>query len=589
MAAAFFFALPSLAVGFFADDYILRAVLHHALPINPPWYDLYFFVPAGAEAHRAAMHLGEFTWWTAADLKVHLFRPLGSALIAFDEHVFGDAAAGWHLHSIAWYLALVIAVAGLYRRVLPRATGTVALFLFAMCESHVQPYGWPSSRHATVAAFAGVLALHAYLRDCDESWAPGRWLAALGLAVGLAAGETAVELVPFGLSFALLGPVSPGRDWRARLIAALPALGVVVGYVALYKLGGYGVAHSGEYVDPATSPFAFAFAALTRVPLFLADAVVLVPADFGVIFPVGPLIAVGVVAAAALALLYRACRPAIPEEERLALRWLVPGALLALLPGVGGFPGARLLLVADIGFAALFGALLPRAFARIAGQAGLVLWARRVGGGFLATLHFGFAPLLMIAATLNATRMARANESVAFDADLGSASRARAFVLAASDPMVAIYPPALIAVRSPERLSCWAVFSVAKSSHVLTRTGVSTFTLEPVGTTLLHGAFEKLYRPDDEPMQVGDGGEILRRDRPRRRASGREAFADCDRSRRAARVAGGAPARVEGGAAAPVEAPRGRRAGRARVESGTDGSSLSVWLTHRTTHRNTRT
>ena len=38
---------------------------------------------------------------------------------------------------------------------------------------------------------------------------------------------------------------------------------------------------------------------------------------------------------------------------RTALLWLVPGALIAILPGLGGFPGARTLLLPNLGFAAL--------------------------------------------------------------------------------------------------------------------------------------------------------------------------------------------------------------------------------------------
>jgi hypothetical protein len=59
---------------------------------------------------------------------------LASVLLSLDDRIFSDVAVGWHLHSIAWYLALVVAVAGLYRRVLPRATATIATLLFAVCQ-----------------------------------------------------------------------------------------------------------------------------------------------------------------------------------------------------------------------------------------------------------------------------------------------------------------------------------------------------------------------------------------------------------------------------------------------------------------------
>ena len=59
---------------------------------------------------------GPAPWFTDPASKLHFLRPLSSLLLAADHALFGRHAAFWHAHSIAWYAALVLACAALYRR-----------------------------------------------------------------------------------------------------------------------------------------------------------------------------------------------------------------------------------------------------------------------------------------------------------------------------------------------------------------------------------------------------------------------------------------------------------------------------------------
>ncbi len=87
-------ALPSLGIGFFADDYSLIGELEHRFTYNPRWWDLYQFFPGGADLTRRMIAGGDDPWWSAPDLRLHLLRPLPSALIALDHAVFGRWALG---------------------------------------------------------------------------------------------------------------------------------------------------------------------------------------------------------------------------------------------------------------------------------------------------------------------------------------------------------------------------------------------------------------------------------------------------------------------------------------------------------------
>ena len=500
----------SLALGFYADDYVLRAELGGTFPMSVSWWDLYRFVPGTLEGNRAAMAVGGLPWWAAPELRLHLVRPLASALFALDRALFTSAPLGYHLHSIAWALAMVAAARLVLRRVLPGPTGTLALFLFAVNEGHAFTYGWISGRHLSIAATFALIAIYAFVRDREDGWRAGRWIAALALSAGLAGGETALGAVAYATMHVVFTPARASRDGDARardsrVAAAAPSLVVLALYVVAYRVVGGGAAHGGGYVDPISDPWGFLTVSVKRLPILLGDAVLAVPAEISNAVPNAPLIALGVVAAAFVAWLYRACSSSVPRSERAVLRWLVPGALLALVVGLGGFPGARVRLMSDVGIAALFAVILRNGF-RSRKDGGAPLVFRRAGAGLLALVHVVVAPLALVANLRVNVGVARDVDAIAAEARraLNAPPAKRVFVIGASDPMVMIYPAAVLEAESPGVVSCWSVLSAAKTSHRVTRLDASTVLVEPLGITLLNGAFETLYRSPREPMHVGD-------------------------------------------------------------------------------------
>ena len=483
--AGFALALPSLGLGFCIDDQGFRAVLEHSGRSRLA-YDLFRFAPDTPGAHEYMVTRGLLPWWAAPDLKLHFIRPLTSLLFALDDELFGANPLGYHVDSLLWTAFLLVAAAAFFRRVLPPVPAALALLVFALRAAHVQPIDYISARHVLVAAAAVALGLALLARGRPV-------LAALAFVVGLLGSEAGLAGPIFWASAALFGPR------RRREVLAPVALVAV--YLVAYHLVGGGARASGAYHDPLADPLGFAGVAAVRVPALLADALLGVPAELALGGSEVTLAAVGLGAALLVGFLLFCARP--DDEERAALRWLVPGALGALVIGCTGLPGGRVLMLPDFGFAALLGVLLHHGFA----ATGRARVARAAGTALLVLQHVVVAPVANVLSLARLGRIARGIDRVAATAEIDAPPARHVFIVGASDPAVYLYPRGVLAWDEPRRARCFLPLSGARSSHRLTRPmcgDEKTISLEALDRPLLDGSFDQLFRAPDRPLAPGD-------------------------------------------------------------------------------------
>jgi len=513
-----FLALPTIAIGFYADDLMLTGALERRLPFNPPWWDLYRLIPANA--HAAQLEHGFVPWWSAPHLHIRFVRPLASALLGIDHALFGDAPLGYHLHSLVWWAALLAIARVAFEAWLPPPTSTLALAVYAFSTAHGYPVGWASARHELVATVcvAGGLAL---MTAGGGETATRRWRALGAFVMGLAASEGAIGGLAFAVMLDVAGPAAAFRSWQARLRRAAPWGLTALAYLACYASVDGGARESGGYFSPLASPGRFVQVGILRYPVFLANALAGVPAEFAVIGAARAVAILGVVAAGAVALLWRLSRDRVEAKERDAIRWLLPGALMAVAACLGAFPGARVLEIGELGFAALIAVILRHAFSR-----GPHAALRRSIGGLLAALHLVLSPLAVLANLAATVQIRQKTDLVAEQAAAAIEGADHALLLAASDPMVSVYAPLKLASGGRAH-GCWSWISGAKADVRLTRTSLSTVTVEPLGITLMNGPFETLYR--DPAIAFHEGDEV----------------AVCGETVTVRRVEGGLPAAIE--------------------------------------------
>lgn len=347
LAAAFGLAELPFA-SFMADDLMQLAVLERVTPcewIGPlDLYDLADGVPAHT---RAMQDAGAVPWFFDAHVTMAFFRPLTSALLAFDHAVWGLRPVGYRLDGALWFVVLVAAVGLVLRRGLPGPLGGLALLIFTIAGVHGM-LAWNATRHVVVGGALGMLALAAHVRARETRWRAGGPLAIGALVLALCASEAALAAAAYLFAYEALA--APGSA-RARLRAAAPALVPCLLYVVGYRLAGYGTSPGIEYVDPLATPAAFLLALPGRW-LVLAGALLSgVGADVWTIRPAlrPALVLGGAAIVCAFAMAWRMAWHDLDPAARRGVRWLVAGAAASAVPFAGAPLGARCLVLPMIG------------------------------------------------------------------------------------------------------------------------------------------------------------------------------------------------------------------------------------------------
>lgn len=500
--------LPTLWVGFYADDYSLIAEIEHKVPsyAHRLPFDLYRFASDRVEVDRLIRD-GPDPWFADPSSTMHFCRPLTSLVFALDHSLWGYSAVGYHLTSVLLYTALVLCVGVFFRVVLnvrgsgPAAvTATLATLVYAIEAHHMAPLAWISSRHYVVAAIPAVLGLAAHVRFVRDGWRLGAWLGPLGIVGGLLGSEAGMGAVVYWLAFDAFAP-APGRSSpRSRLLSGLPVLAITAVYVGLYSLLGFG-SRGGAYFDPTKDPVGFLRAAVQRVPMLVGVSLSGIP-EVAPAVAAAVFVVLGFVVVLIAYALYRLARPSLCDAERGALRWLLPGALFSLVL-MAGPPSGRLVLFPSIAGAFFIAVLIYRGTQQLA-TVGPQL-ALRVGRGFLVAMHLVLAPLALVVAAIQLAGNARQESEAFYRTDFDHSAVRQVMVLAAPD-LTAFYAGMVAQVLQPGPPSAWHILSMANNDHRFARTGAASFRLDVLGHA--QSSSQELFRSPNTPLHVGNRVEL---------------------------------------------------------------------------------
>jgi hypothetical protein len=476
--AALCLRLPSLAQGFWLDDYGYVLALEEPLAgtgePTPPWklYDFGGVPQVGTPLHE----LGSYAWWTDADWRARFLRPLTSLSLALDHAVFERNALGYHVTSLALFAALLALLPRLYVALgLAPGAALLATLLFALEDGSAVVSAWIANRNSLIEVLCGVLSLSVLAR-AERGRAPPAGRVALALscaALATAAKESGVAV------FAAIALWLELRHGRAGRAGAAWALGLAALYVGGYVALGYG-SNCLFYIEPWREPLAWSArlattAALAPVGLtlpFFIDAFFL-DERLRTLVPV-----IGLVSLALVVLVGRSARhhPAAPFLAGLACLWL--------LPQVGAPPSDRLLFGSMVGWAPLVALFLADAWQRRA----VARRALRYAAAALACLALFLSGAMLALSTLAMNRMASALRGAITTADVGAPALGRrdVFLLQASPTLfIGLVPSSAWYVETGDMDVRWWPLQMDALPLAWTRVDERTFDLASRGRPFL--------------------------------------------------------------------------------------------------------
>jgi hypothetical protein len=287
---SFAFNWPYLTSGFQGEDYIFVAMYRQ----DPLPYSR--LLGLWAESDCPALTT---IWWFEGHGGPVFWRPLPSLLIEGSVRLFGERAFPLHMLSILIHGLVGGTLFLLVRQITARPlTAFFAGLFFLSCEDHTMGVGWIS----TVTDLACVLFVnlsllsHVIWLQTRRPWALGATPLSLVLAMlskesGVVAPLTIVLLtllMPKGRETA----VPSSSSWGARLKAFFgnwlswaPATVILVAYLAVYKLIGFGGFTTGMYVDPLANPGGYAAHLITHLPVMWLATLSPVPPSAAMFWP----------------------------------------------------------------------------------------------------------------------------------------------------------------------------------------------------------------------------------------------------------------------------------------------------------------
>jgi hypothetical protein len=347
--------------GFLGEDYIFVGMLREEpLPFSR-WLGFW-----SSSDYPALTSL----WWFEGQGITPFWRPLPSLLIEGSILLFGERAFPLHLLSVVVHSLVGGTLFLLVRRLTGRPlVAFLAGLLFLSCEDHTMGVGWISTVTDLLCVLFVNLALLAH-----ASWLEKRNTSALlaslaALVLALFSKESAVVAPLAIVLMSLLMPrgreaQSPGdglsarraartgllRDWRSWM----PAILLLLAYLALYKLVGFGGFTTGLYVDPLSNPTGYLTHLVVHLPVMWLATLSPVPPSIAMFWPA----AIALLALAGTVLFVIWMAGLWPLRRRALVVWALGVYLIALLPQMATDAGERGLYFPMIGASILLALLM---------------------------------------------------------------------------------------------------------------------------------------------------------------------------------------------------------------------------------------
>jgi hypothetical protein len=215
------------------------------------------------------LEYGALPWWSATDIKIHVYRPLSALTHWVDYNLWPKSIVWMHFQGLLIFMVLVFLVYRLYQKT--SSSGSVAalaVLLYSLDTSHIEALAWIAARNAFLAAAFGVLAIHSFINWRETQRISSLFFSLLWLLCSLLSAEAGVAVSGYLFAYMLWIDRAPVLQ---RMLALVPAAAVVIIWRIAYNAAGYGSENVAHYVDPGRDLLPFIERFIERFPLMVAS------------------------------------------------------------------------------------------------------------------------------------------------------------------------------------------------------------------------------------------------------------------------------------------------------------------------------
>lgn len=350
---------PSLLTGLQLDDYYHWGLVTDN-PLAKPGRDvagisgLFTFTDGNAERTQWLIDKGLLPWWTLPEVQYSFWRPVSEITHLIDYTLWPQQPVLMHLHSVLYFVLLLIAGYYLMARWLTGPALGWAFWIFSLSYTHGFAVGWLANRNALLATLFVALTLYGHDRWRREHHKGFFAMALLCFLLGLLSGEIGVSGGLFLLAYALCLPQLENNQrpivaWFKSLLSIAPYGLLGLAWLAGRSAMGYGAEGSGHYIDP-TDIEAFLGIFAERYLQLVTGLFWSLPPEFAPLY--GEQIAYGV-ALVGFLLMALVLYPVLKVHAH--TRFFLLSCLLILVPVCATTPHSRLLIAASLPLALLVG------------------------------------------------------------------------------------------------------------------------------------------------------------------------------------------------------------------------------------------
>lgn len=179
------------------------------------------------------------------------YGPVFNLLLSIEYRLFGWTPLGYHLVSLALYVATSFCLFLLGRKMTGQAmVGFLAAIVFVVVPSHTEAVAWVAVQTHLLATFFFVLSLYWYVRGARDNLLRYRYAALGAMALSLFTKEIGITFLALWLIIEWFFSARSWKDrayWRDLILFALTTVGVVLLYWFLRQYTtGYGAGYYGQ-------------------------------------------------------------------------------------------------------------------------------------------------------------------------------------------------------------------------------------------------------------------------------------------------------------------------------------------------------